>query len=36
MEKKQFNEPEINVTLIEENDAISTSGGVVLPDDWWN
>lgn len=35
MEKQKFNEPEMNVTLVEEDDIIRTSGGIELPDDVW-
>lgn len=35
MEKKTFNEPQVIVTPVEDNDIIRTSGGIVLPDDIW-
>lgn len=36
MEKKIFNEPEINITPVSDEDIIRTSEGITLPDDWWS
>ena len=35
MEEKSYVEPEMEVTMFDSNDVITTSGGIVLPDDDW-
>lgn len=35
MEERIYIEPEMEVTLFDASDVITTSGGVVLPEDEW-
>ena len=36
MEKKQYAEPEIEMTEFETTDTITSSDGIDLPDDEWD
>lgn len=35
MEERNYVEPEMEVTLFDTCDVITTSGGIVLPEDEW-
>lgn len=35
MKNKQYVEPEMEVTMFDTKDVITTSGGIELPDDEW-
>ena len=36
METKQYIEPEIEITMFDVEDVITTSNGIVLPEDKWD
>ena len=36
MEQQKFIKPQIEITVLDQNDIIVTSNGIETPDEWWD